>query len=478
MNVIANSVEALGEQLASVVFHSVSIAGVQVQLIVLWLFGAMVFFTVRLGFINLRGFGLGFRALRGDFSSPDAPGDLTPFQSLSTALSGTVGLGNIAGVAIAIAIGGPGAAFWMVLIGFFAMSLKFAEVVLAVKFRVQRQDGTVSGGPMLYLTRGLEVLGMPRLGRVLAYVYAACALVAFIQVLQVNQSFAQVRTVLSLDNSLTVGFTYGTLFAFLVGLVLIGGVRSIGRTTSKLVPLMCVLYLSGVTIVLIANASNVIPAINVILADAFALDAAGGGILGAFVAGMRRAVYSNEAGIGSAAIAHAAVKTSHPASEGYVALLEPFIDTIVVCSATAILVVATGVWSGDHNDIAMTSAAFATVSSWFPVVLAACVFVFALSTTIAAGYYGQQIIAFLFGDSEKMRIAYLALFCGMLPIGSISDVTAIINVIDSLFFLISIPNLIGVFLLSGIVVREVTLFEKERRAKSVDEVDTELPDIE
>ena len=464
MNTVATLIESLGQRLASIVFQSIQVAGVDIQIIVLWLFGAMVFFTLRLGFINIRGFGLGFRALRGEFSDPDAAGNLSPFQSLSTALSGTVGLGNIAGVAIAISIGGPGAAFWMVLIGFFAMSLKFAEVVLAVKFRVERNDGTVSGGPMWYLSRGLALRGMPRLGRFLAYAYAILALVAFIQILQVNQSYAQVRSVLNLGENLTVALAYGILFTVLVGFALIGGVRSVGRTTSKLAPLMCGLYLTGVAVVLIANASNIGPAIGIILGDAFSLDATTGGILGAFVAGMRRAVYSNEAGIGSAAIAHATVKTSHPASEGYVALLEPFIDTFVVCSATAILIVSTGVWDAGYGDIAMTSAAFATVSAWFPAVLAVCVIVFALSTIIAVGYYGQQIIAFLFGDSQKMRLVYLVVFCGLLPVGAIADVGSIINVIDSLFFLLSVPNLIGVFLMSGVVVREVTEFARHREA--------------
>ncbi|MEM8817652.1 MAG: amino acid carrier protein [Pseudomonadota bacterium] len=462
MNAIAETVAALGQWLAAIVFKSVSIAGADVQLIVLWLFGAMVFFTLRLRFINLRGFGLGIRALRGEFSSPDAPGDLSPFQSLSTALSGTVGLGNIAGVAIAISIGGPGAAFWMVVIGFFAMSLKFAEVLLAVKYRVENPDGTVSGGPMWYLSRGLARRGMPRLGRLLAYTYAIFALFAFIQILQVNQSYSQVRSALDLGENLSAAFGYGVVFALLAGVALIGGVRSVGRTTSKLAPLMCGLYLLGVAVVLLTNASNIGPAIGVILSDAFSLDATTGGILGAFIAGMRRAVYSNEAGIGSAAIAHAAVKTSHPASEGYVALLEPFVDTIVVCSATAILIVSTGVWTEGYTDIAMTSAAFATVSTWFPIVLAICVFVFALSTTIAVGYYGQQIIAFLFGDSKRLRLAYLVVFCGMLPIGAIADVTAVINLIDSLFFLLSIPNLIGVLLMSSVVLIEIAEFKRYR----------------
>ena len=245
--------KAFGDRLAGFVFASVNVFGVEVQLIALWLFAGMVFFTLKLRFINLRGFGIGIGTLRGRYTSADAPGEMSPFQALSTALSGTVGLGNIAGVAIAIAIGGPGAAFWMVVIGFFAMSLKFAEVVLAVKYRLIRPDGSVSGGPMWYLKNGLAERGMPRLGKVLAALYAVFALVAFIQIIQVNQSYSQLRTVLGFSDTTSSALAYGIGIALLAALVLVGGARSIARVTSKLTPLMCLIYVAGVVVVLGVN---------------------------------------------------------------------------------------------------------------------------------------------------------------------------------------------------------------------------------
>ncbi|KCZ94094.1 alanine/glycine:cation symporter family protein [Hyphomonas johnsonii] len=449
---------AFGDRLAGFVFASVSVFGVEVQLIALWLFAGMVFFTLKLRFINLRGFGIGIGTLLGRYTSADAPGEMSPFQALSTALSGTVGLGNIAGVAIAIAIGGPGAAFWMVVIGFFAMSLKFAEVVLAVKYRLIGSDGSVSGGPMWYLKNGLAERGMPRFGKVLAAIYAAFALVAFIQIIQVNQSYSQLHTVLGFSDTPSSALAYGIGIALLAGLVLVGGARSIARVTSRLTPLMCLIYVAGVVIVLGVNITELPHAVALIVGDAFSAHSAAGGILGAFVAGMRRAVYSNEAGIGSASIAHAAVKTHHPASEGFVALLEPFIDTVVICSATALVIVTTGVWQDGHSDIAMTSAAFGTVAAWFPYVLACAVCLFAFSTILAVGYYGQQVCRYLFGSREWVRITYLVLFCGLLPIGAVAKVSTVLNIIDSLFFLISIPNLIGLYLMSDTVREELNRF--------------------
>lgn len=451
---------AFGDMLAGFVFSSVNVFGVDVQLIALWLFAGMVFFTLKLRFINLRGFGIGISTLRGRYTSADAPGEMSSFQALSTALSGTVGLGNIAGVAIAIAIGGPGAAFWMVVIGFFAMSLKFAEVVLAVKYRLIRPDGSVSGGPMWYLRLGLAERGMPRFGKVLATLYAAFALVAFIQIIQVNQSYSQLLTVMEFNDTAFSALAYGVGIALLAALVLVGGAKSIASVTSRLTPIMCLIYVTGVVIVLGVNITELPHAVALIVGDAFSTNAAAGGLLGAFVAGMRRAAYSNEAGIGSASIAHAAVKTHHPASEGFVALLEPFIDTVVICSATALVIVTTGAWQTEHSDIAMTSAAFGTVAAWFPYVLACAVCLFAFSTILAVGYYGQQVCCYLFGSREWVRITYLLLFCGLLPIGAIAKVSTVLNIIDSLFFLLSIPNLIGLYLMSNTVREELGLFLK------------------
>lgn len=461
METLRTGLAGFGDWLIGMVFTAVPVFGVEVNLIVLWLFAGMVFFTVRLGFLNVRGFGTAVSILRGRNYDPTAPGEMSPFQALATALSSTVGLGNIAGVAIAIAMGGPGAAFWMVFVGFFAMSLKFAEVVLAVRYRTIDETGRVSGGPMYYLSRGLAEKGMPRLGKVLGTIYAVCALIAFIQIVQVNQSYAQVSIVLGLEENDYAALTYGIIVAGLAALVLIGGAASIARITSRLTPLMCGLYLLGALTVLAFNVTAIPGALATIIVQAFTPEAAVGGLVGAFVAGMRRAVFSNEAGIGAASIAHAAARTRHPASEGFVALLEPFIDTMVVCTATALVIVTTGAWQHGHEDIAMTSAAFGTVSSWFPGILAVAVCLFAFSTILAVGYYGLQICRYLFGPRVLVRRIYLTLFCILLPIGAVVEMTTVINIIDSMFFLLSIPNLIGLYILSGVVASELKTFRGE-----------------
>jgi len=463
METITGFVEGTGAALAGAVFSSFAVFGVEVQFIVLWLFAAMVFFTIRLGFLNIRGFATGWRVLAGRYSDPDAPGEISPFQALSTALASTVGLGNIAGVAIAIAMGGPGAAFWMIIIGFFAMSLKYAEVTLAVRYRVINPDGTVSGGPMWYLSRGLKERGLPLLGKILATAYALFALFAFVQVIQVNQSYAQLSEVAGIERGTGWALVYGLVIAAVAALVLIGGVRSIGKVTAALTPMMCALYIAGVLVVLGVNLPAVPGALLTMVQDAFSADAAAGGIAGSFVAGMRRAAYSNEAGIGSASIAHAAVKTHHPASQGFVALIEPFIDTVVICAATALVIITTGVWDDGYSDIAMTSAAFGTVSSWFPYVLAGAVSLFAFSTILAAGYYSLQVIDYFSRHSIWMKRIYLCFFCGLLPIGAIVDVTTVTNLIDSLFFMLSIPNLIGLYLMHRIVSDETAVFRASLR---------------
>lgn len=453
-----NALERFSEWLVALVFTSVEIMGVQINLIVIWLAAAMIFFTFRLGFLNIRAFGLATQILRGKHKEEDAPGELSHFEALSTALSGTVGLGNIAGVAIAVAMGGPGALFWMVVIGLFAMSLKFAEVTLAVKYRTTLENGRISGGPMWTLRNGLALRGMPRIGKVLGGIYAIFALFAFIQTIQVNQSYSQVAAVLELGDSLAPAMVYGLIIAALAALVLLGGAHSIARVTSRLTPLMCLIYLAGIAVILATNMSKIPHAVGLIFSHAFAAESVVGGAVGAFVAGMRRAAFSNEAGIGTATIAHAPARTRHPASEGLVALLEPFIDTVLICSATGLALMVTGVWESGLTDIAMTSAAFETVSGWFPEVLAVAVCLFGFSTVLAVGYYGLQVSAYLFGASPWKNRLYLVYFCGTLPLGALVDTTTVINLTDSLFFLLSVPNIIGLYLMSGEVRRDTEAY--------------------
>lgn len=437
--------------LNALVFAKATILGVDVTLIVIWLALPMLIFTLWLGFVNIRGFPQAIRILARREHDPDAPGQISQFSALTTALSGTVGLGNIAGVAVAIATGGPGAAFWMFVIGFFAMTVKCVEVTLGHKYRTIDPDGTVRGGPMYALRNGLTGRGWPRFGLVLGGLYALFALGGAIPLVQVNQSFAQVSNVTGWSS----GAGYGAAMALLVALVVVGGVRWLGRVTSLMVPAMAALYLAGVLAIIALHIGEVPAAIATIVGDAFSGEAAAGGMLGAFVVGMQRAVYSSEAGVGSAVIAHAQAKTREPASEGLVALLEPFVDTIVVCSLGALAIVLAGTYQDGHQDIAITSAAFAQISAWFPVLLAVAVFLFAYSTLCAWGFYGLQAWGYLVGEGPKRDAAYRILYVVMLPIGSILPVQAVFDLVDSAFFLMAIPNVIALYIFGPEIRREI-----------------------
>lgn len=445
--------------LNALVFTKVPIFGVDVTLIVVWLALPMVIFTLWLGFINIRGFRYSIRILSKPGHNIDAPGQISQFGALTTALSGTVGLGNIAGVAVAIATGGPGAAFWMFVIGFFAMTLKCVEVTLGHKYRVVNGDGTIRGGPMYALKNGLAARGWPKIGLVLGGFYAFFALGGAIPLVQVNQSFAQVQNVTGFES----GAGYGAILAVLVGLVVIGGVRWLARVTSLLVPAMAAIYLIGVFAIIFANFAELPTAIATIVGAAFSGEAAAGGVLGAFVVGMQRAVYSSEAGVGSAVIAHAQARTHEPASEGLVALLEPFIDTVIVCSLGAIAIVLAGTHQSGLDDISITSAAFSQISSWFPILLAIAVFLFAYSTLCAWGFYGLQAWGYLVGEGPIRNTTYKILYVLMLPIGSILPVQAVFDLVDSAFFLMAIPNVIAIYIFGPEIKREITgYFERHR----------------
>jgi AGCS family alanine or glycine:cation symporter len=436
------------DTLSATVFYAVPVGGVDVQVIVLWLAIAMVFATIWLGMPQLRGFGEAWNVVRGKRHDPAAPGEVSQFAALTTALSGTVGLGNIAGVAVAVGIGGPGAVFWMLVIGIFAMALKCAEVTLGLMYRETLPDGRVRGGAFLTLTNGLASIGRPRLGRSLGFAYALLLATSSLISFQVNQSYAQVSGVLGGIDPLV----YGILFACAAALVILGSIRWIARVTSLLVPVMALIYIGGCLSVLATNASAIPNALSLILQSAFTTDSLTGGLVGAFVAGMRRAVFSSEAGIGTAVVAHAQAKTREPASEGLVALLEPFIDTVLICTLTGVTIVVAGVWNpatnGGLEGVAMTSAAFATVAPWFPAVLAVAVLLFAFSTVISYGFYGGEGFQHLAGHGRWQSLAYKIAFCALLPLSAVLDLGKIVDLIDSLFFLMAIPNIIGLYMLA------------------------------
>lgn len=451
-------------KITEIVFYPIAIGGVDILPIVVWLIVAAVFFTFYLGFLNIRGFSHAINLVRGRYSKPEDAGEVSHFQALATAVSGTVGLGNIAGVAVAITLGGPGATFWMILAGFLGMSTKLAECTLGVKYRKEHADGTVSGGPMYYLRDGLAALGLAGLGKVLAAAFAVFCVLGSLgggNMFQANQATAQILSVTGNEGNTTLTWAIGLLFALVVGLVILGGIRSIARVTEKIVPFMAALYLLACLVVILANLGEVPGAFGDIVAGAFSPEGVTGGVVGVLIVGFQRAAFSNEAGIGSASIAHSAVKTNEPSTEGHVALLEPFIDTIVICTMTALTIVISGVWRdpGDGaGGVALTSSAFETVVPWFPNVLAVAVVLFAFSTMISWSYYGMKATGYLFGDNAAAENVYKVVFCIFTVLGSVTALDAVLGFSDAAIFLMSVPNVIGLYILARVLKAELAQY--------------------
>jgi AGCS family alanine or glycine:cation symporter len=385
-------------------------------------------------------------------------------------LSATVGLGNIAGVAIAVSIGGAGATFWMIMAGFLGMASKFVECTLGVKYRDIAEDGTVYGGPMYYLTKGLKSKGLEKLGKVLAVVFAIFVIGGSFgggNMFQVNQAFQLVENITGGDQSFIhgKGWLFGIVMSVLVGIVIIGGIKKIAKVTDKIVPFMVVIYVAASLFVLISKYDMIGDAFGQIFDGAFSSSGVAGGLIGVLIQGFKRAAFSNEAGVGSASIAHSAVKTKYPASEGMVALLEPFIDTVVVCTMTALVLIITGSLTGagpssDAEAILMTSGAFGSVISWFPYVLTVAVVLFAFSTMISWSYYGFQGWAFLFGRTKKMEYLYKIIFCIFVVVGAAASLGSVINFSDAMIFAMMVPNMVGLVILAPKVKEELTKYMK------------------
>ena len=445
-----------------------------IPFIVVWLILGAAFFTVRMGFINVRGFGHSVDLAKGKYDDPDAPGRITHFQALSTAVSATVGLGNIAGVAVAISLGGAGATFWMILAGLLGMSSKFVECTLGVKYRFINKEGRIFGGPMNYLRYGLEKRNLGHLGKFLAVFFAILAVGASLgggNMFQANQSFSVLSSQIPLLEGN--GFVFGVILSILVGVVIIGGISSIARVTGKVVPIMAVIYVLGAFTVIDINIENLGSAFSAIINGAFSPSALKGGFIGVLVVGFQRAAFSNEAGVGSAAIAHSAAKTDHPPSEGFVALLEPFIDTVVVCTLTALVLIFTGMHEVEGvAGVTLTTQAFGSVISWFPIVLAIAVFLFAFSTMISWSYYGMRAWSYLFGKSKKTEIVYKVIFLLFVIVGASISLGAVLDFSDMMILAMSFPNIIGLYILSGEVrkdlkkyftdLKEDKLFKREK----------------
>ncbi len=433
--------------------------------IVIWLVVAATFFTLYFRFINLRSFGIGMKLIRGKYDTTGAAGEVTHFQALSTAVSGTVGLGNIAGVATAVSVGGPGATFWMIVAGLIGMSSKFVECTLGVKYRDIHADGTVAGGPMKYLSKGFAEKGFAGFGKFLAVLFAVLCVAASLgggNMFQANQSFAQLQNITGGAESVLVGngWIFGLILAFFTGITIIGGIKGIARVTSKLVPIMGIIYVVTGLIVIVANIDQLGHAISQIIGGAFNPDAAFGGVLGVLIVGFQRAAFSNEAGIGSAAIAHSAVKTDRPVTEGLVALYEPFIDTVVVCTITALVIVITGSLENSQGiqGIPLTSDAFASVVSWFPYVLTVAAILFAFSTMISWSYYGVRAWTYLFGENKTQENIFKVIFLVFVVIGSSINLTAVIGFSFAMTLAMSFPNIIGLYYLAPVVKQELNEF--------------------
>ena len=468
------AVKPYADAVAGFVFSSFPVAGVPIPFVLVWLIVAATVFTFYFKFINLRAFKHGFELVRGDYHDPDAPGEVTHFQALATALSGTVGLGNIAGVAIAVSLGGPGATFWMILAGFLGMSSKFTECTLGVKYRNELPDGSVSGGPMYYLSKGLaeKGAGFAKLGKVLAVMFAIfCVGGAFGggNMFQANQSFAQLVNVTGGETSWMAdkGWLYGLIVAALVGLVIMGGIKGIARVTSKIVPFMAVIYVVTGLIIILMHFSEIPAAFGEIYAGAFTPEGISGGVIGVLFQGFKRAAFSNEAGVGSAAIAHSAVQTKRPVTEGFVALYEPFVDTIVVCTITALVIIITGTWDPSVDPSAgvqLTSDAFGSAISWFPWVLTLAVVLFAFSTMISWSYYGLKAWTYLFGENRVTDTTFKILFMFFVVVGSSMQLGSVIDFSDAMIFAMAFPNLLGCYFLLPVVKKELNEYWADYKA--------------
>ncbi len=460
--------EPITEKVEAVVFFETGISFLEgVPFVLPWLIIGATIFTVYMGFINITSFKHALDVVRGKFDNPNDQGEVSHFQALTAALSGTVGVGNIAGVAAAVTIGGPGATFWMIVAGLLGMTSKFTEVSLGLMYRNVNADGSVSGGPMYYLDKGLSEDGVAwkkYLGKGLAVAFAIFCIGGSFgggNMVQINQATGQLIEVTGGEDSFFFanGWVFGVIVAVVVGLIIIGGIKSIARVTEKIVPFMVGIYLLGAIIVLGYHFTDIPAAFGSIISGAFNSDAMYGGFIGVLIQGFRRSAFSNEAGVGSASIAHSAAKTDEPISEGIVALLEPFIDTVVICTITALVIIITNYGGAGPEfmydeltserlvDINITSAAFGSVISWFPTVLAVAVILFALSTMISWSYYGMKCWTYLFGESRTNEIIYKVIFCIFVVIGSAIGARAVFSFGDAMIFAMCFPNVLGLFLL-------------------------------
>jgi len=499
---IDEAFKPISDFFSQVIFFTIPVAGMDVPFVLLLLVGSALFFTIYFKFPNIFHFKTAINVVRGKYDELDhasvnpklaidgditdtikdesEEGEVTHFQALATAVSGTVGNGNIAGVALAIALGGPGATFWMIVCGFLGMSTKFVECTLGVQYRDVGDDGTVYGGPMYYISKGLKERGFGLLGKISAVIFAIFCIGGSFgggNAAQSNQATVVLKELMGLEST-GAGFWIGVIMAIIVGVIIIGGIKRIAQVTEKVVPFMAVLYLLACLYILGANFSLIDDAVSLIFREAFNPTAIGvGGVIGVLLVGFKRAAFSNEAGAGSASIAHSAVKTKYSASEGLVALLEPFIDTVVICSMTALVIIifnfggdASGAtvfqYGGDgagavmidgvaYEGAGITSKAFAQYIPYSNIFLTVAVVLFAVSTMISWSYYGLQSWKFLFGRGKAADMAYKLLFLLFVIIGASASMNSIWAFSDAMIFAMVFPNMVGLYFLFPVVKKQL-----------------------
>lgn len=467
--VIDSLLSPIADKVSGIIFSYVTINGVKVEFLIALLIFAAIYFTIRTGFIGIWGFKHAIKLITNNYKhkNPNGyqrkkKGELSSFQALSATISASAGIGNVAGSAAAVSIGGPGVIFWMIIAGFFSMALKFSEVLLGVKFRNTNPDGSVSGGPMYYILVGLRGKYSQKFAPVLAKIYAVCCIFAMIggwNLFQINAMTAQFTEVTGGDNSFFAnnGWILGTIVAVITWFTIIGGIKAIGKFTSKVTPIMCSLYVASAFLVCLVNIHHLPETLVLIINEAFSPKAMTGGAFACLLWGFRRAMFANESGLGTAPIAFSAVNTNKPVAQAFISMLQPFVDTVIVGVATAFVIVVSKVYLTVDGiaGIELTSKAFATICPAYPILLTVMASCFVLSTMLCGSFYGLKAWGFLFGDSRTKTRVFQAIYCLCIIAGSAMNFQSIINLSDAVTLFLAVPNLIAVFALSGIVIKEL-----------------------
>jgi len=461
----------VANKISGLIFSHVTINGVRVEFLIALLIIAALYFTIRTRFIGIWGFGHAVDLLTLKYKHDDVikrkrKGEVSSFQALTATISASAGMGNIVGSALAVSIGGPGVIFWMITAGLVSMALKFSEVLLGIKFRQINKDGSSSGGPMYYIINGLRAKWIKPYAPILANIYALCCIFAMIggwNLFQINAITTQIVNVTGLFSDCR--WLFGLIVAVITYLTVIGGIKAIGKFTSKVTPIMCGLYVFSAFLICLINIQNIPHTVVLIIKEAFKPQAlVGGGVFGCMLWGFRRAMFANEAGLGTAPIAFSAVKTSKPVAQAFIAMLQPFVDTVIVGSATAFIIVVTGAYkdfAGTAAGIELTSHAFESVCSFFPILLTFMAAFFVLSTMLCGSYYGVKSWTFLFGESKLKTRIFQIIYCLFIIIGSAMNLKSVVGLSDGFTLFLAVPNLIAVFLLSDIIMKELRRYCKK-----------------